>query len=228
MVFRACVVMLALGLVVAASATVFALEAQLERRTERAAASERARARAAAIGATLRERWGALAATRLQYLQFRDGRIVSGVAALGEANRPEDLNLMFVDYLCGFCRADHERFLALVRSRPEERFYVAHAPVLGERSVALARIALAGDEPGAFARMHGALLEAAPPASAAPEGDGVDALLQQQAALASALRISATPVYLLRGTLVFGTLRQYSPRGQAAPSSDTNQRRSIP
>ena len=64
----------------------------------------------------------------------------------------------FFDYNCRHCRNFSGELDRLIADNPDLRVVMRHWPILGEDSVEVARIALASQAQGAFARMHAALM----------------------------------------------------------------------
>lgn len=64
----------------------------------------------------------------------------------------------FLDYNCPHCRRTQPEVARLLEADPEVRLVIREWPILGEDSVAAARVALAAREQGAYAELHEALL----------------------------------------------------------------------
>lgn len=152
-----------------------------------------------------------------------------GVSWVG-GNPEGDITLVeFMDYRCTYCRKAFPEVEELLRADGNIRFVVKELPVLGPGSVLASRFALSvraayGED--AYETAHDALISLKSdfdePALArlaemlghdyarirdgmdAPE---IDALLQQNYALASQLGISGTPTFVIPG----GILRGYVP-----------------
>jgi hypothetical protein len=133
---------------------------------------------------------------------------------------------VFTDYYCPICRrfeADLEPFLAGRSDLPPVHWL--ELPLLGEASVAAARIALAAKRQNAYPDMRGVLMRTRPALSrpqvtslaerlsldpvqlwADATGTGVTEELQAVRALAHLLGIPGTPSIVLGGTVVIGAL----------------------
>ena len=65
----------------------------------------------------------------------------------------------FSDYNCGFCRQFDPILKKLIADNPDLRVIHREWPILGEASAAVARLALAAQEQGAYEKMHIALMQ---------------------------------------------------------------------
>jgi len=76
-----------------------------------------------------------------------------------EAGNPKgDVTVVaFLDYACGYCRANLPTLAQLVASDPKIRIVYREFPVLGDESIVAARWALAAAEQGKFKPFHDAL-----------------------------------------------------------------------
>lgn len=166
----------------------------------------------------------------------RDALFNDGYSWVG-GNPDGDLTLVeFVDYRCGYCRRAAPEVEKLLKADGNIRLIRKELPILGNDSVQSARFAiavkqLAGD--AAYEAAHGALIEMKAPATAATlrrlseelelevdtvellkhmNSDQVSAEIDQTAELASALRISGTPSFVMESEM----LRGYLPADQMA------------
>ena len=143
-------------------------------------------------------------------------------------NPEGDVTLVeFLDYRCGYCKRAHPEVEALLQQDQNIRFVVKEFPILGEESVAAARMALAALEidPSRFEALHDALMshegqltEAAAYQIARNVGYDAEALkaragqpdieeqIRENYSLARALGINGTPGFVLGDRIVRGYL----------------------
>lgn len=150
------------------------------------------------------------------------------------AGNPEgDVTLVeFFDYRCGFCRRAHPEVAELLTSDGNIRLIAKEFPILGEDSVASARLAIATLRiagPEAYRALHDALMTLRGPVDArrgahlleelghdpAPilaemESEAVSGVIAENRALAQRLGISGTPTFVLGDKM----LRGYMPLEQ--------------
>jgi protein-disulfide isomerase len=138
-----------------------------------------------------------------------------------------DITLVeFMDYRCGYCRKAYDEVDALIKTDGNIRFVVKEFPILGEASMLSAQFAIAmkqlhGDE--AYAKVHDALMtlrgEPTPDTLARLAGDlgfdaepildrmnapEVQAVIQENYALAEQMDISGTPAFVLKDMVMRG------------------------
>ena len=133
----------------------------------------------------------------------------------------------FFDYNCGYCRRVTESVAQLVEGDADVRVVLREFPILGEGSVAAARVALAArmqDEAG-YARLHDALLrmsgqanEESALALAGEEGldveriradmanPAIDAHIAASVEFAQQLGINGTPAFVIGDELIPGAV----------------------
>lgn len=150
------------------------------------------------------------------------------------AGNPEgDVTLVeFFDYRCGFCRRAHPEVAELLERDGNIRLVAKEFPILGEESVAAARLAIATLRiagPEAYAALHDELMTLRGPLDArsgarvlerlghdpapilaAMESEAVSQVIASNHALAQRLGISGTPSFVLGDRLLRGymTLEQ--------------------
>lgn len=131
----------------------------------------------------------------------------------------------FVDYNCGYCRHAQGEVTALLAADPMIVLRVVHLPILGEDSVAAAKVMLAVEtlyDAPTVSRVHEALLAAPPPVmkdlagfirSQGLDADAVMTLsrgpevqgqIDANVALARDLGISGTPGFVTRAAIIRG------------------------
>ena len=134
----------------------------------------------------------------------------------------------FVDYNCPFCKKSDPELRRLVAADGRIKLIDKDWPILAQSSVYGARLALAANYQGKYQAAHAALMalrgkrssEAAMrdavraagadmtqlDAALAAHGDAIGALIERNAAEASALGLKGTPVYLIGPYLVEAAL----------------------
>lgn len=149
-----------------------------------------------------------------------------GSPRLGAA-QPDVVVVVFTDYRCAICRKTDPALARLLETDPGVQVIYKDWPILGEQSLAGARIALAAHRLGRYAQMHRVLmdergpisLEAAPQLAAQAgvdpkalaavlenEHEAIEAQLSRHRAQAFALGIQGTPAYLVGPYLIQGGL----------------------
>jgi protein-disulfide isomerase len=145
-------------------------------------------------------------------------------------NAQGDVSIVeFFDYNCGYCKRALDDMLTMTKADPKLKFILKEFPVLGEGSVAAAKVAVAvrmQDKRGTkYADFHRRLLGVRGEANheralaAAKEAgldiaqierdlksDEIEATLHESLALADALGISGTPSYVIGGQVVPGAV----------------------
>lgn len=134
----------------------------------------------------------------------------------------------FMDYACGYCRASLPAIDELLKKDPKVRVVYREIPVLGPESVVAARWALAAAEQGKFLAFHSALYAMDGPsdaniaaaaklagldiarARAAIKSKPVEAELASNAELASKLKMTGTPTWVVGGKYVLYGARDYA------------------
>ena len=133
----------------------------------------------------------------------------------------------FFDYNCGYCRRVTESVAQLVEGDDDVRLVLREFPILGEGSVAAARVALAArmQDEEAYARLHNAMLrmsgqanEASALGLAAEEGldveriradmqsPEIDAHIAASMQYAQQLGINGTPAFVIGNELIPGAV----------------------
>ncbi|MEO0913106.1 MAG: DsbA family protein [Pseudomonadota bacterium] len=160
--------------------------------------------------------------------EHRAALLGDGFSYIG-GNPEGDVTLIeFVDYQCGFCKRAHPEVQALIAADPNIRYIVKELPILGPASMAAARAALAvldlqGD--AAYARFSDALMrhegqltpgvitaladEAGADVDemmALADSDAITNRLNETRALASAIKLSGTPTFVLGDRILRGYL----------------------
>ncbi len=151
---------------------------------------------------------------------FDDGQNTVVVNPKGDVTLVE-----FLDYNCGYCKAELPRIVALTKRDPGVRLVIKEFPILGPTSVLAARWALAAREQGKYAEFHqaamahkGAIGEESLAAmasklglnvanlKAAANGAGITATIKANYELADALGISGTPAIVIGDSLIPGAV----------------------
>lgn len=153
------------------------------------------------------------------------------------AAKPEVTLVEFYDYACSYCRASLPVLARLLKEDPGLRIVYRDFPILGEGSVAAARMALGASKAGRFTAFHDALYGAGRPdeqgLTAAARAAGVpagipqsaeyDAELKKNYGLASQLGATGTPLFVvgdqvLNGAVGYDALKAAIAAARARPS----------
>ena len=127
------------------------------------------------------------------------------------ASKPDVTLVEFYDYACAYCKASNPHIDQLLKEDPGLRVVYRELPILGEPSVAAARLSLAASKAGRFAQFHDALWAAGKPseqtlaaaASAAgipgnlPPSPEAEAEIQKNFQLAETLGATGTPLFVV-------------------------------
>lgn len=154
------------------------------------------------------------------------------------AAKPEVTLVEFYDYACGFCRASLPVLDRLLKEDPGLRIVYRDFPILGEGSIAAARMALGASKAGKFTAFHDALYAAGRPdaqtltaaAKAAgvpagvPQSPEIESELKRNYALANELGATGTPLFVvgdrvLNGAVDYDALKQAIAAARARPAS---------
>lgn len=124
----------------------------------------------------------------------------------------------FFDYACGYCRASNPDVSRLLREDPKLKVVWRELPVLGEDSVAAARVSLAAAKQGRFALFHEQMFAAGRPTAASissvhrkvgvtPEQSiEYDEEIDRNYELARALGATGTPTFVVGGKVLQGAV----------------------
>jgi protein-disulfide isomerase len=131
----------------------------------------------------------------------------------------------FFDYRCPYCKKFEPELEALIKEEPDLRVVYKEFPILGPSSVIAARVALAARLQGKYDALHRAMLDLKGPVTteaifdtAQSVGINVDKvksdmnspdignIIKQNFALAEALRVQATPTFVLGKELLPGVV----------------------
>lgn len=129
------------------------------------------------------------------------------------AAKPEVTLTYFYDYACGYCRQSNPVLDRLLAEDKGLRVVFRELPILGEVSVAAARVSLAASKAGRFAQFHDALYAAGRPSpetiAAAANGAGItpemardpaiEAEIRQNLEFAGQLGATGTPLFVVGG-----------------------------
>jgi protein-disulfide isomerase len=154
----------------------------------------------------------------------------------GAAN-PDVTLVEFYDYACGYCKASVPILDRLVREDPKLRIVYREFPILGEGSVAAARMALGASKAGKFTAFHDALYAAGRPdqqgltqaAQAAgipagiPQSPEIETEIKRNYSLANELGATGTPLFVvgdqvLNGAVGYDALKSAIAAARAAKS----------
>ena len=130
--------------------------------------------------------------------------------------KPDVTLVEFFDYACPYCKASNPSIERLLSEDPGLRVVYRELPILGEESVAAARLSLAASRAGRFAQFHDALWQAGRPApetlAAASQAAGVpekgidspeiEAELKKNYQLAGALGATGTPLFVIGNRVI--------------------------
>jgi protein-disulfide isomerase len=130
--------------------------------------------------------------------------------------KPDVTLVEFYDYACPYCKASNPALERLISEDPRLRVVYRELPILGEESVAAARLSLAASKAGRFAQFHDALWQAGRPApdtlAAASQAAGmpatasaspdIEAELKKNFQLASALGATGTPLFVVGNRVI--------------------------
>ena len=137
----------------------------------------------------------------------------------GAAN-PDVTLVEFYDYACGYCKASVPILDRLIREDPKLRIVYREFPILGEGSVAAARMALGASKAGKFTAFHDALYAAGRPdqqsltqaAQAAgipagiPQSPEIETELKRNYSLANELGATGTPLFVVGDQVLNGAV----------------------
>ncbi|MXP27186.1 thioredoxin domain-containing protein [Altererythrobacter indicus] len=144
-------------------------------------------------------------------------------AILGNPNGSVTL-VEFSDYACGYCRHSVEDVKALVADNPQLKVVMREYPILTEKSVDAARMALAAAKQGHYAQFHDLMFAMGPPTdetiAAAATKAGVnldqarkdiatgvfDQQLQANSAIAQQLGFNGTPSWVIGDQVISGAV----------------------
>ncbi|RKF22330.1 DsbA family protein [Altericroceibacterium spongiae] len=130
----------------------------------------------------------------------------------------------FSDYACGYCRHSVEDVRALIKENPNLKVVMREYPILTEKSIDAARMALAAAKQGHYAQFHDNMFKMGPPSdetiTAAARKAGVDLdqarrdiaeglfdqQLQANAALAQQLGFNGTPSWVVGNDVMTGAV----------------------
>jgi protein-disulfide isomerase len=127
------------------------------------------------------------------------------------ASKPDVTLVEFFDYACPYCKASNPAVDRLLQEDKGLRVVYRELPILGDNSVAAARLSLAASKAGRFAKFHDTLWAAGRPApetialasnaagiSSQPAKDpAVEAELRRNFQLAGQLGATGTPLFVV-------------------------------
>jgi protein-disulfide isomerase len=122
----------------------------------------------------------------------------------------------FYDYACSYCKASNPAINRLLAEYPDLRVVFREFPILGEQSVAAARLSLEASKTGRFAQFHDTLWEAGRPGpeslAVASEAAGIspepverpeiEAELRKNYEIAGALGATGTPLFVIGNRVI--------------------------
>jgi len=124
----------------------------------------------------------------------------------------------FFDYACGFCRASNPDLQRLLQEDPKLKIVWREFPVLGQDSLAAARVSLAAASGGQFKAFHDRMFASGRPTQqsilAAQQSLGVevqqprkfDAELEKNMELARAIGATGTPTFVIGNKVLQGAV----------------------
>ena len=136
------------------------------------------------------------------------------------AEKPEVVLVEFFDYACAYCRASLPHVEQLLKEDKGLRVVFRELPILGQDSVAAARVSLAASKTGHFNQYHDALYAAGRPApqtiAAAAQAAGivpsldadpqVEGELKQNLQIAGQLGATGTPMWVIGDRVLSGAV----------------------
>ncbi|GAA4745000.1 DsbA family protein [Sphingomonas daechungensis] len=136
------------------------------------------------------------------------------------SSKPKVTLVEFYDYACPYCKASNPHVDQLVRENPDLRVVYRELPILGDNSVAAARLSLAASKAGRFQQFHDALYAAGRPApetnTAAArtaqvdpkslDDPAIEAELRKNFSLASQLGATGTPLFIVGDRVLSGAV----------------------
>lgn len=150
------------------------------------------------------------------------------------AKDPDVVLVEFFDYACAYCRASQPHIEQLLSEDDGLRVVYRELPILGENSIAAARISLAASKAGRFAQFHDALYAAGSPnsetiATAAeaggipavvPDNPEVEAELRRNFQLAGQLGATGTPLFVVGDRVLNGAVGYQALKSAIAEARD--------
>jgi protein-disulfide isomerase len=136
------------------------------------------------------------------------------------AAKPEVTLVEFYDYACGYCKASLPVIDRLLKEEPGLRVVYREFPILGPKSEAAARMALAASKAGRFQQFHDALYAAGRPTpetlakaaaaaglpQAVPSSPEIDAELKRNYQIAGELGATGTPLFVVGDRVLNGAV----------------------
>ena len=130
--------------------------------------------------------------------------------------KPDVTLVEFFDYACPYCKASNPAIERLISEDSGLRVVYRELPILGEESVAAARLSLAASKAGRFAQFHDALWQAGRPApqtlasaskaagmpSSTADSPDIEAELKKNFQLAGALGATGTPLFVIGNRVI--------------------------
>jgi len=152
--------------------------------------------------------WDDISQVSAYVVQFDGSSFISRQVQISAvAATPSELNLVAMDYRCGFCKADQDNVEALMRAHPHHNFVFIESAILGPGSIKLAERAVseASFNPQGYYAIHrrylgGGVFQTAPASADA------QVLVQTHLRIASEIRINTTPTYIVAGVPHVGTI----------------------
>ena len=132
------------------------------------------------------------------------------------ASKPDVTIAYFYDYACGYCRRSNPDLERLIKEDTGLRVVYREFPILGPDSVAAARASLAASKTGKFTIFHDALYDAGNPTPetlaiagnasgitpSQAQDPAIEAEIQKNYQLASALGASGTPLFVIGNQVI--------------------------
>ena len=130
--------------------------------------------------------------------------------------KPDVTLVEFFDYACPYCKASNPAIERLISEDSGLRVVYRELPILGEESVAAARLSLAASKAGRFAQFHDALWQAGRPGpqtlasaskaagipSSTADSPDIEAELKKNFQLAGALGATGTPLFVIGNRVI--------------------------
>ncbi len=150
------------------------------------------------------------------------------------ATDPDVVLVEFFDYACAYCRASQPHIEQLLNEDKGLRVVYRELPILGENSIAAARVSLAASKAGRFAQFHDALYAAGSPnsetiataaeaggiAAVVPDNPEVEAELRRNFQLAGQLGATGTPLFVVGDRVLNGAVGYQALKSAIAEARD--------
>ena len=155
--------------------------------------------------------------SRQQVIITQHAQLVNSPHDLVLGNKDGGVTLVFFsDYSCGYCKSNWPIVQDLIKGDHDLRVVIKEIPILGQISMLAARMTLAAEKQGKYAQLHNALMQYKGKLSEEiiirqaklqgldidklntdMQSTAIDNIIQDNFALAQALQIEGTPVFVI-------------------------------